>query len=199
MVDQNASCAKEQAKRHNQPKSDVHGSLAPREEVEEARWVVAAVAVVAAPSVEEKREDAAKVIQKHIRGALARMASKQWTGKRRTVTLLKRLSEAAQRLEAVECSFTEAELRQLSADVTTLVALLKVCALSGDCMSARHFTWALDQMSQEAVPVAVLIMLICAMRGAGDAGAGGFDPRTWWHGCYGRVLQGQASSCTIES
>jgi hypothetical protein len=51
-------------------------------------------------------------------------------------TLLKRLAAAAQRLEAGE-DISEEELQQLAADMAELLALLKVCTLSGHCGSFR--------------------------------------------------------------
>ena len=125
------------AKRQNQAERDIQAKLAREEGAEDARR----------EEEEKEREDAATLIQKHVRGALARMASKQLIRERRMGTLLKRLSEAAQRLEAAEDFFTEAELRQLAADVAALVALLKVRALSSDCISARYFTWMADQIN----------------------------------------------------
>jgi hypothetical protein len=84
----------------------------------------------------KERNDAATRIQKHVRGALARMASKQKTREKRVETLLKRLAAAAQRLEAGE-DISEEELQQLAADMAELLALLKVCTLSGHCGSFR--------------------------------------------------------------
>jgi hypothetical protein len=106
--------AKEIAEKAKQAEKEKQAQL-DQEKAEEARRI-------------KEREDAATRIQKHVRGALARMASKQKTREKRVDTLLKRLATAAQRLEAGE-EFTEQELQQLAADMAELLALLKVCAL----------------------------------------------------------------------
>ena len=75
----------------------------------------------------KQQEDAAKIIQKHIRGALARMSSAKITRENRAEALMKKLAAAARRLENGE-EFTEAELQQLAADMAEVLAMLKVCA-----------------------------------------------------------------------
>jgi hypothetical protein len=102
---------------------DDEATRAREKEAEERQAQAEAEAEAAAKR--QKQEAAAKTIQRHMRGALARMSSKVRMRENRMDELLKRLMAAVQRLEAGE-EFTEAELQQLAADMAEVLALLKV-------------------------------------------------------------------------
>ena len=103
-----------------------------------------------------RKEDVAKTIQRHARGAIARMKTKERLTQNRLGLLLARLAKFAKRMEDGD-PLTETELQQLAADTVELLALLKERPELADLIRERHCYEALDVLRRAQMLVKLAV------------------------------------------